>query len=96
MSGLSSTSTREDVLAYYDDNASWFEDDDIEKAKRFITACQILLRFPQFAARGNSTTSFSQQVVRDSMNEAKAFVRARASRRSGGAGIVYSEYLGPL
>jgi len=40
---LSSSSTRDDVLAAYADNASYEEDASVAKAKAFVTACRMLL-----------------------------------------------------
>ena len=42
MSTLSSSSTLQEVLDAYVDNASYEEDSDVAKAKAFITACRIL------------------------------------------------------
>ena len=56
MSTLSSSSTDAQVLAAYDDNASYEEDGCRAKADSFITACRILRnRLPLSAGRGPQT-----------------------------------------
>ena len=44
MSTLSSTSTLAEIQASYDDNASWFEDNSVSKARAFATAVRMLIR----------------------------------------------------
>ena len=56
MATLSSNSTDAQVLAAYDDNASYEEDASRAKADSFITACRILRnRLPLSAGRGPQT-----------------------------------------
>lgn len=44
MSTLDSSSTRDEVKAAYDDNASYFEDNDRAKALAFVTAATLWIR----------------------------------------------------
>ena len=56
MATLKSRSTDAEVLAGYDDNASYEEDGSRAKAEAFITACRILRnRLPLSAGRGSQT-----------------------------------------
>ena len=56
MATLNSRSTDAEVLAAYDDNASYEEDGNRGKANAFITACRILRnRLPLSAGRGSQT-----------------------------------------
>jgi hypothetical protein len=78
MSTLTSSSTYAQVLAEYDDNASWEEDASLSKAKAFLTACRFLLRYAKVQSRTGRGTGASQEMdydtIRSEMNEARAFV----------------------
>ena len=53
MATIDSSSTLAEVLAAYDDNASYAEDDSETKAAAFVTACRVLLRrVPKRMAHG--------------------------------------------
>ena len=65
---LNSKSTFEDIQAAYNDSASYTEDADIDKAKRFITACRLMLN-PTFLPRvtehaGERTELFLEAIER--------------------------------
>ena len=47
MSTLSSASTLAQVEAAYADNASYAEDNSVAKARAFVTACRLLLKYPK-------------------------------------------------
>lgn len=75
MSTLSSASTTEEVQAAYDDNASYFEDGSLEKARIFVTACRILLRrIPKSSARGGSALTLTIDLVQQELDKAQQFL----------------------
>jgi len=73
MSTLSTASTRAEIEAAYDDNASYAEDASPTKARAFITACRLLIRItPKRAAKGGRGegelelgVEFFRQEIRD-------------------------------
>jgi len=87
MATLSSNSTDAQVLAAYDDNASYEEDNSRAKADAFITACRILRRqLPLSGGRG------PQSVTRESLDAeisaAKAWLDAHPATTGSGSGRV--------
>ena len=87
MATLSSNSTDAQVLAAYDDNASYEEDGSRTKALAFVTACRILRRrLPLSAARG------PQSVTRESLDAeivaAQQWLDAHPATTDSGSGRV--------
>ncbi|HPM84693.1 MAG TPA: hypothetical protein PLF81_28505, partial [Candidatus Anammoximicrobium sp.] len=87
MATLSSNSTDAEVLASYDDSASYEEDSSRAKALAFVTACRILRRrLPLSAGRG------PQSVTRESLDAeisaAKAWLDAHPATTGSGSGRV--------
>ncbi len=82
-STLNSSSTREQVLASYADNASYAEDDSIAKARAFITACRLLLspKFSAKRAKGSNSLEVEHDlaVYRNEKTDAEKFVAARST-----------------
>ncbi|OHB82787.1 MAG: hypothetical protein A2V98_25835 [Planctomycetes bacterium RBG_16_64_12] len=78
---LSGASTLAEVLAAYDDTASYAEDSNVAKAATFVTACRILLRrLPKRAAhggRGAEEIEIDPVVLRDEMRAAQKWLDAR-------------------
>lgn len=75
MATLSSSSTDSEVFASYDDNASYEEDDDRDKAAAFVTACRLILRrLPiEFLLKG-VTRKFSAAILRAEMTDARQWL----------------------
>ena len=75
MATLSSSSTLAQVEAEYDDNASWFEDQSLTKAKAFVTACTILLRrLYRLQSKGANTLGFDPERIEEQRKEAKEWL----------------------
>ncbi len=87
MSTLTSSSTLAQIKAAYDDNASYYEDGSVTKAKAFITACRFLLRrIPASASEsGQNRVDFDMGLIQKEMADAMEFVAANASSSSGSA-----------
>ncbi len=85
MSTIGSNTTLEELFAAYDDNASYFEDDSVPKAKAFITACTMLLmRVPKRERTGgNNETEFNPSEIRMQLEYAKRWL-SQKRRSSGG------------
>lgn len=80
MSTLSSASTDAQVEAAYDDNASWFEDQSVTKAKAFVTAGRMLLRrLYSSQAKGGNSLTFRIDLIKQEVDEAMEFVRKHDS-----------------
>lgn len=79
LSTLSSSSTDAEVLAAYDDNASYEEDGSTSKAAAFITACRFLLRKPKRMAEDGAEIEYDRGLLRDELARAQAFYAANVS-----------------
>jgi len=80
MSTLSSSSTLAEVLAAYDDNASYEEDESVAKARTFITAVLIMIRYAQRERKGGAGGAeheFNLEVLGDELTEARKYVAAK-------------------
>lgn len=75
MATLSSSSTDVEVFASYDDNASYEEDSDRDKAAAFITACRLILRrLPiEFLVKG-ATRKYSAATLRAEIRDARTWL----------------------
>ena len=90
VSTLSSSSTDAQVLAAYDDAASWFEDSDVTKAKSLVTAGGILLRRrPKRVSLGGEEIELDLEGIRQDVRLARKFVNARTTAAAGGSGVTY-------
>ena len=79
MSTLSSSSTLTEVLAAYDDNASYEEDESVAKAQTFITAVRIMIRYAQRERKGGAGGAeheFNLEVLREELKDAREYVAA--------------------
>lgn len=80
MSTLDSSSTWAEILAAYDDNGSYEEDNDVSKARAFVTACRLMLRqFPKRTAHGGSgrdTTEMEMdpRLIREELQQAQQWL----------------------
>lgn len=84
MATLSSSSTDQQVWDEYDNTAGWEEDSSSSLAKRFITACRILLRRrPTNYTSDGQTVAFDDKAIRDDMDRARKFLDANDSSSGG-------------
>lgn len=79
MSTLNANSTLAEVLAEYDNNASYEEDGSVSKAQAFITAVRIMIRYAQRERKGGFSGAeheFNLEVLREELKEARSYVAA--------------------
>lgn len=84
---LSSSSTTDDVLAAYADNASYEEDADTAKCKAFISACRLLLspaHLPRKTGAGGNEVELVPEVIERRMDDARRWLAAQIAATSGG------------
>lgn len=78
MAEVSSSSTLAQVQASYQDNASYAEDNSVTKAKRFVTACRILIqRQPSNVVKGSNQVSLNLQLLHEELKAAQKWLEAR-------------------
>jgi len=85
---IGSNSSLAEVAACYDDNASYIEDQSPTKARRFITACNILIRrVPGFSEQGamNQRLSFDIEELSKQVAEARRWLATEGYRYEGGS-----------
>jgi hypothetical protein len=96
MSTLSSSSTRDEVLAAYADNASYEEDDSVPKAKAFVTACRLLLSPKHSAVRTNAMgieVELELELIRAEMIAAQEWLAASGeSARTSAGEVMHSSF----
>ena len=72
MATLSSSSTLAQIQAEYADTASYSEDGDVAKCRRFITACRLLiLKTPKSYGTREAQTEYNPELIREELQEAK-------------------------
>lgn len=79
MSKLNANSTLAEVLAEYDDNASYEEDGSVTKAQAFITAVRFMMRYAQRERKGGTAGAeheFNLEVLREELKDAREYVEA--------------------
>jgi hypothetical protein len=93
LSTLSSASTDAQVLAAFDDAASYEEDGSVAKARGFITAATILLRrFPKRARTGaNNEVELDPVTLREQIKDARVWLGGNAASSSDG-GIIHTSF----
>jgi len=80
MATLTATSTIAEIVAEYRATASYYEDDDLAKARRFVTACVILLGRPEReekGGRGGAAHEFNHEVLQQQKLDAQQFIAAK-------------------
>ena len=78
MSVLSGTSSLTEVQREYDDCASYAEDVDLGKARRFVTACRILLRRSATdMIKGSNQARFRVDLLQVELLTAQRWLEAR-------------------
>lgn len=84
MSTLSSSSSYQEIVDSYEDNASWFEDGSATKAAAFVTACKFLIRrIPKRQSSGEHDNEFSVAEVQAESKKAEDYIKTAG--RSGSA-----------
>ena len=80
MSTLSSTSTYAEILAAYMDSAVYEEDADVAKARAFVSACRMLIRFPSRLQVGGRQAGHEMEIdvttIRAEMAAAQSWIAA--------------------
>jgi len=72
MATLGSTSTLEEIVAAYADNASYAEDGSAEKARGFVTACRLLLlRKPRRVSHGGAEIELDLSLIAKELEAAQ-------------------------
>jgi hypothetical protein len=93
MSTLSSSSTRAEVIASYQDNASYEEDQSATKAAAFVTAVRLLLQqLPKKASHGEGraeSVELSIETLKQELDDARRWL---AQNRSPGGGVLYASF----
>lgn len=96
MATLNSASTRDEMLAAYNDNASYSEDGDAAKARAFITACRcLLMKTPRRVARGGPASEeieMEPRLLMDQIEEARRWLSVNASQRESVAFSDFSDF----
>jgi hypothetical protein len=86
MATLSSSSTDQEVWDEYDTTASYEEDASVAFAKRFVTACRILLRRrPTQISVGGQSTEFDARSISDALEASREWIAANNTSANGGS-----------
>ena len=89
---LTSASTDAEVIAAYEDNASWEESGSATKAAAFVTACRFMVqRFPRMTSVDGVSSTWDLNLIRAEMERARRYV---ASARSGSGSVRYLDLSG--
>lgn len=96
MPTLTSASTDAQVEAEYDDTASYAEDLSVAKARRFVTACRILVRrYESSMTKGANALSKRVDLLRDELKDAQAWLEARSADDGMGDSIILVQFEEP-
>lgn len=89
-SGISSSSTLDEIKAAYLDNATYDEESDAAKARAFIVACRaLLLKLPKRARHGGSEeVELTPNEIRGQLEAAKRWLTVNADGTAGSASRV--------
>lgn len=91
--GVNSSSSTAQVRDAYDDNASYAEDNDLQKARRFITACRILLRRTSTnSVKGSNQVTLRVDLLQDELERAQEWLEARDPDQRLGPRIVKPDF----
>lgn len=87
MSTLSSDSTYDEIVAAYMDAASYEEDGSLAKAKAFVTACRMLIRYPSRLQVGGRQAGHEMEIdvatLRAEMKAAQEWIAANETVTGG-------------
>jgi hypothetical protein len=90
---VDSTSSLTEVQAQYDDNASYFEDNSIAKAKLFVTACRILLRrTASQMVKGSNQVNLNVPLIEKQLKDAEEWLLARDTAFRPGPSVTRSDF----
>ncbi len=93
MATLDSSSTTAEIAAAYLDNAGYFEDGSVSKAKAFVTACTAMMtRGITVFEHGGERMEFSPRDLRALSAEAQKYVGSNAGIADGGVGIHHADF----
>lgn len=93
MAELDGNSTLAEVNAAYDENSSYVEDNSIVKARRFITACRILLRrTPSSMQKASNQLGYNVQVLKQELDDALAWLLARDPTSQLGPSVTRADF----
>ena len=94
MAVIDSTSTTAQIEAAYLDNAGYFEDADAAMARRFVTACEAMLRRGGLAGYGvgSQNSRFNPDNLEKSIARARKYVADQAAATAGGAGVIHADF----
>ena len=85
MSALSSSSTLQEIIDSYMDNASFFEDSSATKALAFVTACSLLLMLrPKRARHGEEEIELNLALIQKQKQDAQEYIAANGADGTGG------------
>jgi len=92
MSTLTSSSSIDEIIASYADNASYEEDGSVTKARAFVTACRLLLlKLPKSASVGGGDRGgghemeLEPRLIKEELAAAQQWVALNASTASDGS-----------
>lgn len=72
---IDANSTTAEVEAEYDNTASYFADNDVAKARRFVTACRILIRrLPEEMTKGGNSLRRRISGLEKAVEDAEAYI----------------------
>lgn len=94
MSALSSSSTDAQVVAAYDDNASYAEDNSVAKCRAFVTACRFLIRRrPTSLSQNGRSVAFDVRMVQDELKAANEWLSTHSdSAQDAGPRITRADF----
>ena len=93
MATLTSSSTDAEVWAEYDDTASYEEDASVSKAKRFVTACRILLRRrPTISESGSKKIEFDSELIASETSEARRWLAINGEPSSLATSVISTSF----
>lgn len=85
MATVSSSSTRAQIEASFDDNASYAEDNSVTKARAFVTAGRILLRrYAEQSTLGATSLRRNLSMIKEQVDEAVQWLQQHDTAREGG------------
>lgn len=87
MASLSSSSTFDEAMAVYRDNAGYDEDGSILKCKAFVTACRhLLILIPKRVSHANRSEEIeiAPEMILEQMKAAKVWLTSAAAGMLGG------------
>lgn len=84
MATLTQDSTFAEIRNEYATTASYHEDNSVAKARRFVTACRLLLlRLPKSSGHGASRADMNPDMIERQLLDAERFVVGASGTNSG-------------